>query len=127
MTPKTFVSDLLERRLTEAQPQTIKVGRTYQGNSSVPSRVPFIRLAGHWLTEAGFMEGDEVQVSVAPGEIRLTRRGRLRGSEESRCPNDIVSRWVLEKSGHAHGGRHARPMVTPRSFWAFLLSPRRTG
>jgi hypothetical protein len=69
-----FVSDLLERPLTEAQPQTIKVGRTFQGNSSAPSRVPFIRLAGHWLADAGFSEGDEVQVSVAPGEIRLTRR-----------------------------------------------------
>jgi hypothetical protein len=55
-----FVSDLLERPLTEAQPQTIKVGRTYQGNPSANSRVPFIRLAGRWLVEAGFSEGDEV-------------------------------------------------------------------
>ena len=57
MTPKNFVSDLTERRLTEAQPRTIKVGRTFQGNPSAPSRVPFIRLAGQWLAEAGFMEG----------------------------------------------------------------------
>ena len=75
MTAMNLVSDLLERRLLEAQPQTIKVGRTYQGNSSTPSRVPFIRLAGHWLAEAGFAEGGIVQVSVARGEIRLTCLG----------------------------------------------------
>ncbi len=75
MTPKNFVSDLLGSRLTElteAQPRTIKVGRTYQGGFSVNSRVPFIRLAGHWLAVAGFMEGDMVQVSVTRGEIRLS-------------------------------------------------------
>jgi hypothetical protein len=126
MTPKTFVSDLLERPLTEAQPQTIKVGRTYQGSPSASSRVPFIRLAGHWLSEAGFMEGDEVQVSVTPGEIRLRRQGRSHGSEESRRSDDSASRWAHEESGGAHG-RHARPMATPRSFWAFLVSPQRTG
>ena len=81
MTPKNFVCGLLERPLTEAQPQTIKVGRTFQGNSS---RVPFIRLAGNWLAEAGFSEGDEVQVSVARGEICLRRQGRSLGPEESR-------------------------------------------
>ncbi len=84
MTPTNFVSDLVEPQLTEAQPQTIKVGRTYQGSLSATSRVPFIRLAGHWLAEAGFMEGDEVQVSVTPGEIRLRRQGRSRSEESSR-------------------------------------------
>ena len=72
MTAMSLVSDLLERPLLEAQPQTIKVGRTYQGANS---RVPFIRLAGHWLAEAGFAEGEIVQVSVARGEIRLTCLG----------------------------------------------------
>jgi hypothetical protein len=88
MTPKNFVSDLLEHPLTEAQPHTIKVGRTYQGAFPAPTRVPFIRLAGHWLAEAGFMEGDEVQVSVTRGEIRLRRQGRSRGPEESRRSNE---------------------------------------
>jgi Toxin SymE, type I toxin-antitoxin system len=109
MTPKNFVSDLLEHRLTEAQPRTIKVGRTYQGSLSASSRVPFIRLAGHWLAEAGFMEGDVVQVSVAPGEIRLWRQGGSRGPKESPRPNDIVRRWAREESVHAHSGGHARP------------------
>jgi hypothetical protein len=83
MTPTNFVSELTECRLTEAQPQTIKVGRNFQGNSSAPSRVPFIRLAGQWLVEAGFSEGDEVQVSVARGEIRLRRQDSSRGPEEN--------------------------------------------
>jgi Toxin SymE, type I toxin-antitoxin system len=126
MTPKMFVSDLLERPLTEAQPQTIKVGRTFQGNSSVPSRVPFIRLAGNWLAEARFSEGDEVQVSVARGEIRLRRQDSSRGSEESRRLDNIAARWALEESGHTHGGGFARLMVTPRAFWTFLASFRRT-
>jgi len=72
MTAMSLVSDLLERRLLEAQPQTIKVGRTYRGANS---RVPFIRLSGNWLEEAGFSEGDVAQVSVARGEIRLTCLG----------------------------------------------------
>jgi len=72
MTAMSLVSDLLERRLLEAQPQTIKVGRVYQGANS---RVPFIRLSGTWLAEAGFAEGEMAQVSVARGEIRLTCLG----------------------------------------------------
>ena len=82
MTPKIFVSDLLERPLAEAQPRTIKVGSTYQGSPSASSRVPFIRLAGHWLEKAGFSEGDVMQVSVTPGEIRLARQGSSRSEEE---------------------------------------------
>jgi Toxin SymE, type I toxin-antitoxin system len=81
MTPTNFVCGLLEHRLTEAQPQTIKVGATYQGNFSPSSLVPFIRLAGHWLADAGFSEGDVMQVSVAHGEIRLRR-------QESSCNDE---------------------------------------
>jgi len=36
-------------------------------------QVPFIRLAGGWLSDAGFGEGDQVLVTVARGEIRLLR------------------------------------------------------
>lgn len=71
-----LVSKLLDRPLIEAKPLTIKVGRTYQGGFSTQSRVPFIRMAGRWLTEAGFMEGDVLQVTVVQGEIRLTQMSR---------------------------------------------------
>ena len=83
MTPTNFVSDLLERPLTEAQPQTIKVGRTYHGSPSANSRVPFIRLAGNWLKEAGFSEDDVIEVSVTPGEIRLRRQESSRSEQDS--------------------------------------------
>ncbi len=83
MTPKIFVSDLLERPLAEAQPRTIKVGSTYQGSPSASSRVPFIRLAGHWVEKAGFSEGDVMQVSVTLGEIRLARQGSSRSEDDS--------------------------------------------
>lgn len=66
-----LASELLGQPLAEAQPTTIKIGRTYQGGLSAQSRVPFIRLAGRWLAEAGFLEGDVLQVTVAVGEIRL--------------------------------------------------------
>jgi len=78
-----LASELLEQPLTEAQPLTIKVGRTYQGRFSAQSRVPFIRMAGRWLTEAGFLEGDVLRVTIAPGEIRLTRMGSKRDAVDS--------------------------------------------
>jgi hypothetical protein len=78
----TLIADLLERRLTEAQPRTIKVGRTYRGTLSAAFRVPFIRLADRWLEEAGFSEGDVMQVNVSRGEIRLRRQGSSKVSRE---------------------------------------------
>jgi hypothetical protein len=66
-----LASELLESPLTEARPTNIKVGRNYQGGFSATSRVPFIRLSGRWLEEAGFSEGDVLEVSVVQGEIRL--------------------------------------------------------
>lgn len=65
----------LERgmRIIEAAPRALKVGRLYPTSSRdrSPDPVPFIRLAGKWLAELGFKEGDIVDVVVAPGEIRL--------------------------------------------------------
>lgn len=68
---------VLGRKVTEAQPRTIRVGRTFRPAASGTQRVPFIRLAGHWLSDAGFEEGDQVSVTIAPGEIRLTRNPAL--------------------------------------------------
>ena len=34
--------------------------------------VPMIRLRGKWLTEAGFQEGQRVQVDVGSGKITLS-------------------------------------------------------
>ena len=66
---------ILEERLLEAQPRTIRVGYLYQNRLRRPaSRVPFIRLAGQWLGDAGFNEGDTLTIQVTRGEIRLIRQ-----------------------------------------------------
>jgi len=72
---RRLADELLDSPLAEAQPRTIKVGKTFQARAhgSKQAPVPCIRLAGHWLAEAGFDEGDTVQVSVSSGEIRLSR------------------------------------------------------
>lgn len=76
-----IVADLLQ--LCEARPRTIRVGRTYYGGFGTASRVPFIRLAGRWLEEAGFTEGRAVDVVVEPGEVRLVRQGGAPESTEA--------------------------------------------
>ena len=71
---RNFVETLCNTGLVEAQPQSIRVGYLYQdrlGRSA--SRVPFIRLAGQWLADAGFDEGDVLAVQVTSGEIRLLK------------------------------------------------------
>jgi hypothetical protein len=95
MTPTNFVSGL-ECPIIEAQPRTIKVGRVYQGSFPANSRVPFIRLAGRWLEEAGFSEGDVMQVNVSRGEIRLRRQGSSRSKEDS---NSELAGTVVKPGG----------------------------
>jgi toxic protein SymE len=48
-----------------------------------PSRMPFVRLSGHWLERAGFGIGTAVRVQVSRGRLVLEaiepdRPGRLR-------------------------------------------------
>jgi len=57
--------------------RTIKVGRIIRvarsGSSSV---VPFIRLSGKWLEQAGFKRDDHLVVCVGRDEIRLIPQTR---------------------------------------------------
>jgi toxic protein SymE len=48
--------------------RSLTVTYSFRDNRSVP----MIRLRGKWLTEAGFQEGQCVQVDVASGRIVLT-------------------------------------------------------
>jgi hypothetical protein len=55
-------------------PRSLTVGRRYYGTSYATGQdvfVPFIRLSGKWLEEAGFAEGNQIAVIVGEGEIRL--------------------------------------------------------
>ena len=67
MNLRRLADELLDYPLAEAQPRTIKIGKTFQARAGGRKQVlvPCIRLAGQWLAEAGFSEGDTLQVSVS--------------------------------------------------------------
>ena len=44
--------------------RTLTVGETLQRRSHGETVVPFIRLSGKWLEDAGFRVGDAIRVSV---------------------------------------------------------------
>ncbi len=55
------------RRMPTPSSRTLKVealGDSYQGRT-----VPYIRLKGKWLREAGFREGGRVLVTVSNGRL----------------------------------------------------------
>lgn len=56
--------------------RTLTVGCLHSSRGSKPA-VPFIRLAGKWLEQAGFSKGDALAVTVSQGELRLTRCPKL--------------------------------------------------
>ena len=51
--------------------RTLTVGETFQRRTHGESAVPFIRLSGKWLAEAGFRVGDAIRVSVMKDHIVL--------------------------------------------------------
>jgi len=48
------------------------VSRRFRQNRRTISRVPFIRIAGNWLEQAGFPIAGKVQAQVSHGQIILT-------------------------------------------------------
>jgi hypothetical protein len=44
--------------------RTLTVGETFQRRRLSEASVPFIRLSGKWLADAGFRVGDSIRVSV---------------------------------------------------------------
>jgi hypothetical protein len=48
------------------------VSRRFRQNHRSISRVPFIRIAGNWLEQAGFPIAGKVQAQVSHGQIILT-------------------------------------------------------
>lgn len=53
--------------------RNIKVGRILRECGTGLRAVPFIRLSGNWLEQAGFLEGDTIMVAAVDGKIRITR------------------------------------------------------
>jgi len=53
----------------------VKIGRSFRrGRFGITVVVPFIRLSGKWLEQAGFRAGDNLLVDVQPEGIRLIRQ-----------------------------------------------------
>jgi len=50
----------------------ITVSRRFRQNRRTISHVPFIRIAGNWLEQAGFAIAGKVQAQVSHGQIILT-------------------------------------------------------
>jgi len=69
---------MTERNRTSRKPATrqIRVGklRYAQGVNFAECDVPFIRIRGHWLADAGFLPDDEVTIRIRQGRLVLTRR-----------------------------------------------------
>lgn len=71
---------MIKRKLTAANPirKRLHVSTTYyppleaKRYAGVRS-VPYIRLRGLWLAEAGFSPNGAIEVSVTPGRIVLTK------------------------------------------------------
>lgn len=52
----------------------IKIGRIYQPNrKSLENYVPYIRLSGKWLKQAGFQEGDIISIKIQNGELKIRK------------------------------------------------------
>jgi Toxin SymE, type I toxin-antitoxin system len=52
----------------------LRVGQTFQTRGHEEVAVPFIRLSGRWLEQAGFTSGTRVEVRVKSGKLLLVRR-----------------------------------------------------
>jgi hypothetical protein len=54
-----------------AERRVLKVGYLLVRRGGMAVRVPLLRLAGKWLWEAGFNEGDLVEVLVSEREVLI--------------------------------------------------------
>ena len=64
----------------------MKVGYICRDKASARGRsydVPFIRMAGNWLADAGFGIGDQIQVEVKENQLVVTRLEEKSVTEEA--------------------------------------------
>ena len=69
---------MAKRKRTSRNPSTrqIRVGKLHytEGVNFAECDVPYIRLRGHWLSDAGFNPNDNVTIRIRRGRLILTRR-----------------------------------------------------
>ncbi|MFX1705733.1 SymE family type I addiction module toxin [Chitinophaga sp. CC14] len=53
-------------------------GRSYRRKATI-EKTPLLTLSGKWLTEAGFVMNDKVQVRILPGKLIITQLIKLPG------------------------------------------------
>jgi hypothetical protein len=68
---KARLADLKERR-HKARAAGRRAG-TISARLGATGRVPFLRLSGRWLREAGFDLGQAIEIEVGPGELVIRR------------------------------------------------------
>ncbi len=69
---------MTKRNPTSRAPSTrqIRVGKLHydEGVNFAECVVPYIRLRGHWLSDAGFNPDDVITIRIRQGRLVLTRR-----------------------------------------------------
>jgi hypothetical protein len=63
--------DLLATRKPSTKPRRLTVGYSHTDTPFVG--VPYLRLRGHWLEDAGFTIGDKVKVEVKESRLMIER------------------------------------------------------
>ena len=61
----------LPRARRPRQAKVVELRRTGRGYGAKEVAVPWLRLSGRWLAEAGFAVGQRFQIGVEPGRLRL--------------------------------------------------------
>ena len=69
------VGRLSRRTYIDLSRRDINGDVVYDKMKCVDCSCPLLRLSGHWLAEAGFGEGDKVQVEVSKGQLVIKLKG----------------------------------------------------
>lgn len=54
--------------------RSIKTSRQYRKRAEKFITVPYIRLAGLWLADAGFRPGENLNIHVSNGQVVITKK-----------------------------------------------------
>src|SRR6185312_11710952 len=71
-TPRATFEDRLLTVGDHLPSERLRAGAKSLADTTVPSAVPFLRLQGRWLEEAGFPKGTKVRVNVTSGSLVIS-------------------------------------------------------